>query len=300
MNQSMTHTQIGIKMENESLTKKEKENLMAVINPSVGLDDEEIKILVDEIERLKFYDGEKDNYREVASVKSSVEGLVRAQIEALVEKNQRLEDRVAEMRAERSKADRTIFELRGIIEQEDQAREIDRLRQQIAEFAQERVNFTRTIFELRGIIERREEANRGQTYEIGNLLDRGYNQAGRITELEEQIGAYRNYGVDQAEEVTRLRETLLFIKKKSTSGIPLKLNETLDEIYNRAHKALAGAKGAEDGREAISDNTGESHGNTQTLESDRSGGGRVIDGEHRWDTDSTTTNTLILSDDVNS
>jgi hypothetical protein len=35
-------------------------------------------------------------------------------------------------------------------------KEIARLRQQIAEFTQERGNFTRTIFELRGIIEEAE------------------------------------------------------------------------------------------------------------------------------------------------
>jgi hypothetical protein len=38
-------------------------------------------------------------------------------------------------------------------------KEIARLRQQIAEFAQERGNFARTIFELRGIIEQGEAAS---------------------------------------------------------------------------------------------------------------------------------------------
>jgi DNA repair exonuclease SbcCD ATPase subunit len=71
-------------------------------------------------------------------------------------------------------------------------KEIARLRQQIAEFAQERGNFARTIFELRGIIE--QAANEAQIHEIGSLRDHSYKQADRIKELQEQIEAYRNYG----------------------------------------------------------------------------------------------------------
>jgi hypothetical protein len=48
-------------------------------------------------------------------------------------------------------------------------KEIARLRQQIAEFAQERGNFARTIFELRGIIEQGEAAN--QAAEITRLRE---------------------------------------------------------------------------------------------------------------------------------
>jgi hypothetical protein len=129
-----------------------------------------------------------------------------------------------------------------------QETEIEQLRQQIAEFAQERGNFTRTIFELRGIIEQDEAANRGQTYEIGNLRDHRYNQAGRITELEEQIGAYRNYGVDQAEEVTRLLEALdeaceIIIVLTDDDESDPRIKAWRDK---HTREALAGAKGAEE------------------------------------------------------
>jgi hypothetical protein len=95
------------------------------------------------------------------------------------------------------------------------SREIDELRQQIAEFAQERGNFARTIFELRGTIEQGKAANEAQIHEIGNLRDHSYKQADRIKELQEDRNRHKKFA-DVAsteyhklsQEAARLREAL--------------------------------------------------------------------------------------------
>ena len=128
-----------------------------------------------------------------------------------------------------------------------------------AELEAERGKLDRRIFELQGLIEQGEAANQAQTHEIGNLRDHSYKQARRITELKEQIEAYRHYGVDQAEEVARLRKGL-----ESASAHLVKLTKTLTtdinwDVYSKhlmlaqgvIDQALAGAKGAESEQEKV-------------------------------------------------
>jgi hypothetical protein len=69
-----------------------------------GLSDQEIQLLLDEIERLHISEQKHGafmdtNTEEVQCVKDSIEGLVKAQFQALVEKNQKLQEELAEAHA---------------------------------------------------------------------------------------------------------------------------------------------------------------------------------------------------------
>jgi hypothetical protein len=91
------------------------------------------------------------------------------------------------------------------------------------------------------------------------LRDHGYNQAGRITELEEQIGAYRNYGVDQAEEVTRLREALdeaceIIIVLTDDDESDPRIKAWRDKHTREALAGASGEKGAEDVEQTVGHN----------------------------------------------